>query len=54
MFVYLDCSDDRGDQPRPLPDIPELKNALDITKRKEGPSWDFDVSALDLCFISLV
>ncbi|KAH9705677.1 E3 ubiquitin-protein ligase ORTHRUS 2 [Citrus sinensis] len=54
LFVRCDndpapwTSDDHGDHPRPLPEIPELKNALDITKRKERPSWDFD--ELDGCW----
>jgi E3 ubiquitin-protein ligase UHRF1 len=40
----LNCSDEHGDRPRPLPVIPELKKAQDIMERKERPSWDFDVS----------
>ncbi|KAM0936010.1 putative [histone H3]-lysine(4) N-trimethyltransferase chromatin regulator PHD family [Dioscorea sansibarensis] len=35
-------SDEHGDRPRPLPTIKELKNATDITERKESPAWDFD------------
>ncbi|KAL6195922.1 hypothetical protein ACLB2K_031539 [Fragaria x ananassa] len=35
-------SDVHGDRPRPLPAIKELKNATDITERKESPSWDYD------------
>ncbi|KAF5200467.1 E3 ubiquitin-protein ligase orthrus 2-like [Thalictrum thalictroides] len=48
LFVRCDnepapwTSDERGDQPRPLPVIKELKKATDITERKEKPSWDFD------------
>ncbi|KAL0544557.1 hypothetical protein IC582_019674 [Cucumis melo] len=48
LFVRCDndpapwTSDDHGDRPRPLPSIPELKKATNITERKEGPSWDFD------------
>ncbi|KAK9199435.1 hypothetical protein WN944_014626 [Citrus x changshan-huyou] len=54
LFVRCDndpapwTSDDHGDHPRPLPELPELKNALDITKRKERPLWDFD--ELDGCW----
>lgn len=43
-FPYLNCSDEHGDRPRPLPAISELKKATEITERKESPSWDFDVS----------
>lgn len=39
------CSDELGDRPRPLPDIPELKKAIDLFERTETPSWDFDVSS---------
>ncbi|XP_039123785.1 E3 ubiquitin-protein ligase ORTHRUS 2-like isoform X2 [Dioscorea cayenensis subsp. rotundata] len=35
-------SDEHGDRPRPLPTIKELKNATDISERKESPAWDFD------------
>ncbi|KAL5811920.1 hypothetical protein ACOSQ3_026870 [Xanthoceras sorbifolium] len=47
LFVRCDnddaswTSDEHGDWPRPLPVIPELENAMDITKRKKGSSWDF-------------
>ncbi|KAL6134704.1 hypothetical protein ACLB2K_066932 [Fragaria x ananassa] len=40
-FIYTGC-DVHGDHPRPLPAIKELKNATDITERKESPSWDYD------------
>ncbi|KAJ0054451.1 hypothetical protein Pint_01292 [Pistacia integerrima] len=48
-YLFVRCDNDpapwtsevHGDRPRPLPVIPELKNAVDITKRKESPSWDF-------------
>ncbi|XP_006300831.2 putative E3 ubiquitin-protein ligase ORTHRUS 4 [Capsella rubella] len=48
LFVRCDngaapwTSDEHGDRPRPLPDIPELKKATDLFVRKEKPSWDFD------------
>ncbi|XP_058195511.1 E3 ubiquitin-protein ligase ORTHRUS 2-like isoform X1 [Rhododendron vialii] len=48
LFVRCDnapapwTSDDNGDRPRPLPNIPELKNATDITERKGVASWDYD------------
>ncbi|XP_022764135.1 E3 ubiquitin-protein ligase ORTHRUS 2-like [Durio zibethinus] len=48
LFVRCDndpapwTSDIHGDQPRPLPAIKELKNAIDITERKGSPSWDYD------------
>ncbi|GLT39917.1 hypothetical protein SLA2020_140830 [Shorea laevis] len=49
LFVRCDnspapwTSDEHGDHPRPLPVIKELKEAFDITKRKEAPSsWGFD------------
>ncbi|KAM1185860.1 hypothetical protein ACFX2G_015432 [Malus domestica] len=48
LFVRCDnepapwTSDEHGDRPRPLPDIPELKAAKDITVRKGSPSWEFD------------
>ncbi|GKV23640.1 hypothetical protein SLEP1_g33345 [Rubroshorea leprosula] len=48
LFVRCDnepapwTSDENGDRPRPLPSIPELKVATDVTERKESPSWDFD------------
>ncbi|KAL5810178.1 hypothetical protein ACOSQ4_026746 [Xanthoceras sorbifolium] len=50
LFVRCDnndapwTSDEYGDWPRPLPEIPKLENAVDITKRKEGSSWDFNMS----------
>ncbi|XP_010250512.1 PREDICTED: E3 ubiquitin-protein ligase ORTHRUS 2-like [Nelumbo nucifera] len=48
LFVRCDnepapwTSDEHGDQPRPLPVIKELKEATDITQRKESPCWDYD------------
>ncbi|OVA17365.1 zinc finger protein [Macleaya cordata] len=48
LFVRCDnepapwTSDEHGDCPRPLPVIKELKQATDITGRKETPSWDYD------------
>ena len=39
-------SDEHGDLPRPLPDIPELKEAKDVTERKGKPSWDY----IKVCF----
>ncbi|KAG0498490.1 hypothetical protein HPP92_003181 [Vanilla planifolia] len=48
LFVRCDnepapwTSDEIGDRPRPLPDVKELKQATDITQRKEGPAWDYD------------
>ncbi|XP_057519006.1 E3 ubiquitin-protein ligase ORTHRUS 2-like [Amaranthus tricolor] len=48
LFVRCDnspapwTSDEHGDRPRPLPDVPELKKALQLTERKESPHWDFD------------
>ena len=44
------CSDEHGDRPRPLPDIPELEDAIDLFERNETPSWDFDVSLQDINF----
>ncbi|KAL8139196.1 hypothetical protein V2J09_005197 [Rumex salicifolius] len=50
LFVRCDNSpapwtgDEHGDRPRPLPLVPELKRAIDITERKESPYWDFDES----------
>lgn len=50
LFVRCDNSpapwtgDEHGDRPRPLPQVPELKRAIDITERKEGPHWDYDES----------
>lgn len=35
-------TDDHGDRPRPLPCIPELKQATNITERKQSPAWDYD------------
>lgn len=43
-------SDEHGDRPRPLPVIPELENAINLTERREDPSWDYDVS--DILFLS--
>ena len=43
-FSDFHYSDEHGDRPRPLPPIPELKKATDLSERKESPSWDFDVS----------
>ncbi|KAJ4829537.1 hypothetical protein Tsubulata_037441 [Turnera subulata] len=48
LFVRCDnvpapwTSDVHGDRPRPLPVIEELENAVDITRRKGDPSWDYD------------
>ncbi|XP_047166570.1 E3 ubiquitin-protein ligase ORTHRUS 2-like [Vigna umbellata] len=48
LFVRCDnepapwTSDDRGDRPRPLPVIRELKKATVTFERTESPSWDFD------------
>ncbi|TVU18446.1 hypothetical protein EJB05_34547 [Eragrostis curvula] len=48
LFVRCDnepapwTSDDRGDQPRELPKINELRAATDITERKGRPAWDYD------------
>ncbi|KAL0886040.1 hypothetical protein Bca101_010023 [Brassica carinata] len=48
LFVRCDnepapwTSDEHGDRPRPLPDIPELEDAIDLFERNETPSWDFD------------
>ncbi|GAV82875.1 YDG_SRA domain-containing protein/zf-C3HC4_2 domain-containing protein [Cephalotus follicularis] len=48
LFVRCDndpapwTSDEHGDQPRPLPVIPELKKATDVMERQESPSWDFE------------
>eukprot|EP00268_Persea_americana_P034606 TRINITY_DN34228_c0_g2_i1.p1 TRINITY_DN34228_c0_g2~~TRINITY_DN34228_c0_g2_i1.p1 ORF type:complete len:536 (-),score=113.56 TRINITY_DN34228_c0_g2_i1:208-1815(-) len=48
LFVRCDnepapwTSDEHGDCPRPLPVIPELEEATDITERKESPAWDYD------------
>lgn len=47
-LLQLMCSDENGDLPRPLPTIPELKNATDISERKGVASWDYDVSCLSL------
>lgn len=44
ILVNFNGSDEHGDHPRPLPVIKELKDATDITERKESPSWDYDVS----------
>lgn len=43
LYLELNCSDEHGDRPRPLPIIQELKKATDITERKESPAWDYDV-----------
>ncbi|KAL6559708.1 E3 ubiquitin-protein ligase ORTHRUS 2 [Orobanche gracilis] len=48
LFVRCDnepapwTSDEHGDRPRELPVIPELEHAIDVTERKESPSWDYD------------
>ncbi|XP_074317137.1 E3 ubiquitin-protein ligase ORTHRUS 2-like [Silene latifolia] len=50
LFVRCDnspapwTSDEHGDRPRPLPKVPELKKALQLTERKESAHWDFDVA----------
>ncbi|CAA7053811.1 unnamed protein product [Microthlaspi erraticum] len=52
LFVRCDnesapwTSDEHGDRPRDLPDIPELEKATDLFERKETetPSWGFDES----------
>ncbi|CAA7045876.1 unnamed protein product [Microthlaspi erraticum] len=50
LFVRCDneaapwTSDEHGDRPRSLPNIPELEMATDLFERKENPSWDFDES----------
>nr|XP_016447832.1 PREDICTED: E3 ubiquitin-protein ligase ORTHRUS 2-like [Nicotiana tabacum] len=48
LFVRCDnepapwTSDELGDRPRPLPEIPELEEALDIFERTRSPLWDYD------------
>ncbi|CAH2046448.1 unnamed protein product [Thlaspi arvense] len=48
LFVRCDnepapwTSDEHGDRPRPLPNVPELKMATDLFERNESPSWDFN------------
>ncbi|XP_021731931.1 E3 ubiquitin-protein ligase ORTHRUS 2-like [Chenopodium quinoa] len=48
LFVRCDnspapwTSDEHGDRPRPLPNVPELKGAKQLTVRKESPHWDYD------------
>ncbi|KAH6837848.1 Zinc finger RING family protein [Perilla frutescens var. hirtella] len=48
LFVRCDndpapwTTDDQGDRPRPLPCIPELKKATDLTERKKVPAWDYN------------
>ncbi|MCD7457863.1 E3 ubiquitin-protein ligase ORTHRUS 2 [Datura stramonium] len=48
LFVRCDnepapwTSDERGDKPRPLPEISELEDALDIFERTHTPSWDYN------------
>ncbi|XP_024023698.1 E3 ubiquitin-protein ligase ORTHRUS 2 [Morus notabilis] len=48
LFVRCDnepapwTSNEHGDLPRPLPAIPELNRAVDLTERKESPAWDYD------------
>ncbi|KAK9748232.1 hypothetical protein RND81_02G044800 [Saponaria officinalis] len=48
LFVRCDnspapwASDEHGDRPRPLPNVPELKQAMQLTERKESAHWDFD------------
>jgi len=44
--VFICYSDEHGDRPRPLPDVPEMKGAKDLTERKESPHWDFDVRSV--------
>uniref|UniRef100_A0A803PIV9 RING-type E3 ubiquitin transferase n=1 Tax=Cannabis sativa TaxID=3483 RepID=A0A803PIV9_CANSA len=49
-YLFIRCdnepapwtSNDHGDLPRPLPAVPELKGAIDLTERKEAPFWDYD------------
>ncbi|GFP83061.1 E3 ubiquitin-protein ligase orthrus 2 [Phtheirospermum japonicum] len=40
--IEKDLSETLGDRPRPLPTVPELKQATDITARKGSPAWDYD------------
>ncbi|KAL3655907.1 E3 ubiquitin-protein ligase ORTHRUS 2 [Castilleja foliolosa] len=48
LFVRCDnepapwTSETLGDRPRPLPTVPELTKATDITARKGSPAWDYD------------
>ncbi|XP_042048683.1 E3 ubiquitin-protein ligase ORTHRUS 2-like [Salvia splendens] len=48
LFVRCDndpaswTTDNQGDRPRPLPSIPELMHATDITERTKSPAWNFD------------
>ncbi|KAL0415529.1 UNVERIFIED_CONTAM: E3 ubiquitin-protein ligase ORTHRUS 2 [Sesamum latifolium] len=48
LFVRCDnepapwTSDEHGDRPRDLPVIPELKRGIDVSERKDSPSWDYD------------
>ncbi|CAH2061506.1 unnamed protein product, partial [Thlaspi arvense] len=51
-FLFVRCdneaapwtSDVTGDRPRPIPNVPELRNAIDLYEREDSPSWDFDES----------
>lgn len=52
LFINSSCSDEHGDRPRPLPKIPELKKAIEISERTESPSWDYDVSGHHQSFFS--
>uniref|UniRef100_A0A7N0US12 RING-type E3 ubiquitin transferase n=1 Tax=Kalanchoe fedtschenkoi TaxID=63787 RepID=A0A7N0US12_KALFE len=55
-FLFVRCdnsrapwsSDEHGDRPRELPEIPELALAENLVARVEQPSWDFD--AADQCW----
>lgn len=49
-LTLFKSSDDHGDRPRPLPVIKELKNAADVTERKESPAWNYDVCVCSLSF----
>ncbi|KAL9295995.1 hypothetical protein ACSQ67_021891 [Phaseolus vulgaris] len=40
--MHSSILDERGDRPRPLPVVRELKKATVTFERTESPSWDFD------------
>lgn len=52
-LTLFKSSDDHGDRPRPLPAIKELKNATDVTERKESSAWNYDVCVCSLSSVGL-
>ncbi|KAI3759564.1 hypothetical protein L6452_07463 [Arctium lappa] len=46
---WMTSDNAHGDLPRVVPDVPELREAIDVCEREETPSWDFD--EVEACWV---